>query len=501
MDYKLCRYLKVLIVLLVISQVNAENPTVSSGNHSFRIAIVGGGFAGLAAYERLQETNSFDFDVDIFEASNRVGGRVYPVKFEDGYLQNGAQFINGANNPIYKMAERLGVLTGEEIDDDNFFYSADYHTGDCRIEKEQIEEFGKFVEPIEESFLEVARNPAVWNTTIDVHYNNLYSEFLNRRKRSHEELRNFDSLSRFYRSYYESEWSAPLGKISFYNYAKWSDRSDKLTSFTLDHNGYTALLDELAAKVPSSVLHLNSKISKIDYRGNRTRLQLLDGRWWSTEYDFVIVTIPLGHLKAHATHLFQPTLPQRKLEAIQTLGFGSILKVFLVYDEPFWSKNSTFFVPLYLTGCSSEGYLSSELHTFEPLEWNPNVLATWLSGQGPKLIDTLTDDELADHITQHFRSLMPQATIPSPKRLIRTTWLQNDNFRGTYTYVTPEAAQLRHDPLESMAQPVYYNRRPRLLFAGEATHSRIYQTTIGAYLSGRREVDRLLNYVGKSSSR
>ncbi|KAI6185920.1 Sodium/hydrogen exchanger [Aphelenchoides besseyi] len=240
-------YLKVLIAVIFIVRVNAQNQTVSSGRRKFRIAIVGCGFAGLAAFGRLQETKSPDFHVDIFEASNRVGGRVYPVKFglfnnptnstmflEDGYLQNGAQFINGANNPIYKKAERLGVLTGEEIDDDNFFYSADYHTGDCRIEKELIEEFGKFVEPIEESFLEIARDSAVWNTSIGALYDKLYSKFLNRRKRSHDEVRYLNSLSRFYRSYYESEWSAPLGKISLYNYAKWNDRSDKLTSFTLN---------------------------------------------------------------------------------------------------------------------------------------------------------------------------------------------------------------------------------------------------------------------------
>jgi hypothetical protein len=51
-----------------------------------------------------------------------------------------------------------------------------------------------------------------------------------------------------------------------------------------------------------------------------------------------------------------------------------------------------------------------------------------------------------------------------------------------------------------LARPVYSPKnRLKLLFAGEATHSRIYQTTIGAYLSGRREVDRLMNYLSKNA--
>ncbi len=43
--------------------------------------------------------------------------------------------------------------------------------------------------------------------------------------------------------------------------------------------------------------------------------------------DAVLVTIPLGVLKECATTLFQPKLPDWKLEAIQRLGFGNLNKV------------------------------------------------------------------------------------------------------------------------------------------------------------------------------
>lgn len=84
-----------------------------------------------------------------------------------------------------------------------------------------------------------------------------------------------------------------------------------------------------------------------------------------------------------------------------------------------------------------------------------------------------------------------------PTKLIRTSWF-DDNFRGSYSFITTEAAQLQEDPFELLARPVYHNKKPRVLFAGEATHSRIYQTTIGAYLSGRREADRIINYASKN---
>ncbi len=39
--------------------------------------------------------------------------------------------------------------------------------------------------------------------------------------------------------------------------------------------------------------------------------------------------------------------------------------------------------------------------------------------------------------------------------------------------------------------------KPKILFAGEATHLRYYSTVHGAYLSGKREAKRLLNLYGK----
>jgi hypothetical protein len=51
--------------------------------------------------------------------------------------------------------------------------------------------------------------------------------------------------------------------------------------------------------------------------------------------DKVVVTLPLGVLKASAVE-FSPPLPDWKTGAIERLGYGLLNKVILAYDEPFW---------------------------------------------------------------------------------------------------------------------------------------------------------------------
>jgi monoamine oxidase len=52
--------------------------------------------------------------------------------------------------------------------------------------------------------------------------------------------------------------------------------------------------------------------------------------------EHVIVTVPLGVLKDQVTkELFNPKLPQYKIESIEKLLFGTVDKIFLEYDRPF----------------------------------------------------------------------------------------------------------------------------------------------------------------------
>lgn len=95
----------------------------------------------------------------------------------------------------------------------------------------------------------------------------------------------------------------------------------------------------------------------------------------------------------------------------------------------------------------------------------------------------------------------------------RSKWLADELFLGSYTFITPEASELATDPFALLASPIYHNSKSddiddgeqiphlRVLFGGEGTHSEMFQTTTGAFLSGQREADRVADYLRASGNR
>jgi monoamine oxidase len=72
-----------------------------------RAAVVGAGLAGLVAADELQRAG---VEVVVLEARDRVGGRVWSRRLENGaVVEMGAEFILPGNTAIVELAERFGL--------------------------------------------------------------------------------------------------------------------------------------------------------------------------------------------------------------------------------------------------------------------------------------------------------------------------------------------------------------------------------------------------------
>ena len=102
---------------------------------------------------------------------------------------------------------------------------------------------------------------------------------------------------------------------------------------TFEH-GYTSLLDVLKQNIPPENILFDKCVKTVHWDNEdkdcKVRIECANGESYLADY--VIVTVSLGVLKA-APDIFIPKLPQRKLEAIDRLGFGVVDKVFLLFDE------------------------------------------------------------------------------------------------------------------------------------------------------------------------
>jgi monoamine oxidase len=71
-----------------------------------KVLVVGAGFAGLAAADELARSGA---DIEVFEARDRVGGRVWSVPFAGATVERGAEFILPHDRTVLATAERLGL--------------------------------------------------------------------------------------------------------------------------------------------------------------------------------------------------------------------------------------------------------------------------------------------------------------------------------------------------------------------------------------------------------
>ncbi|GMR60834.1 hypothetical protein PMAYCL1PPCAC_31029, partial [Pristionchus mayeri] len=438
--------------------------------------IIGAGIAGLKAASDLEKAQ---IPYIIVEGSSRIGGRVYPVKFEDGYLQLGATYINGDKNPIYSIAKSNGLI------DLNATYEGDdyvpLHTDREVIQGRDLREFTEFVDGLEEKFYKFAVDGGE-KELLTIAFEKEYQDFLKTGNHSSRRAR-FDSLARMYLTDLETEWAAIMANFALGNYARFDDGSEERTEFSLDKNGFKKILDVISANIPQNKFKFNSVVTNIDYSsGSSVKLDTSTG---SINCQAVIVTCSLGYLKKHSSTLFTPPLPQKKTTAINALGFGNNGKLFLVYDRPWLEKVQ------YRTMALSTPSIFGRGLTFDVTPWSKKTVQFWFSGPAVEEIGAMSDEKLMREITAHLISTLKNMTVPYPQRVFRHMWSSDPLVLGSYSWLTPSAVALG-DANQILAEPIKGdNRRPLVLFAGEATHSSIYQTTIGAYLSGQREAKRL----------
>ncbi|KAJ8250760.1 hypothetical protein COCON_G00226820 [Conger conger] len=282
--------------------------------------------------------------------------------------------------------------------------------------------------------------------------------------------------------------------------------------------GYEGLIHCMMKELPEDIVsyntavkcvHWNSSVQRAGPNGRAFPVWVECENGQSFPADHVILTVPLGYLKKHQKTLLSPPLPLNKMHSIERMGFGTNNKIFLEFEQPFWSADCEVIYFLW----EDESTLTDavrDVHrlwmrklvgftVLKPTERYGHVLCGWIAGHESEHMESLPEEEVLKAMTQLIRQFTGDPTI-TPKKMVRSRWFHEPYTCGSYSYVARGSSgydtEMLAEPLPlkgSTTEPL------QVLFAGEATHCTFFSTVHGALLSGWREGTRIASHYGSSS--
>lgn len=434
----------VIITPSLLSSCNNEGD--GQKTNSKTVIVVGAGISGLAAAKKLKENG---FNVIVLEAQSKVGGRLKTNRSLGVAFDEGASWIHGtAGNPITSLAQQAGMNTAFTDDESILAYDIG---GVLHSDSNFSDTEDKFY-----TVLETLKNNGSSTKSFETVFNELYPTYCN------------DRLWKFFLSTYLTFDTGDLNMLSSLLYNEGEEfGGEELISV----NGYDTIPSYLAIGLN---VQLNQKVTKIDYSNTKI---LVSHNGTVTEADYVLVTVPLGVLKANKID-FVPSLPNTKQNAIQKVGVNCVNKFLLTWETAFWDDEQ------YICYTPDIKDKFNYFVNVKKYQSTVNALMTFAYADKARQTENMTDQQIIEEIMTHLRDIYGN-NIPYPKNILRTKWQTNEYSYGSYSY-TAVGTEMRH--FDDLAEEI----DDKIFFAGEHTEIDYFSTAHGAYLSGIREADKII---------
>lgn len=542
---------------------------VTSNTRHFDTIVIGAGISGLACAARLLERGQGS--VAILEGRDRIGGRISSVYVNGNRLDEGANWIHGIGtkddpNPLMDV---LPHKRYKELDGMVAFRPADVAVeSNSRESSAELEGWQKVAKDASSQHSETGKDlvvpaehagtlmSAVWGSIDSLHEIATKTSAIEGKRTTMLSVvaqdRAFrDAFEKLPSAYHSTLSGLPqfLEPIEAAPLAAQSAEHDQdapgmsLLEYAIDdfegdqvflRDGYTAVIDEVAKDlIKARSLHLDVNVERIVWDTNPVTIETGSGTYTAKS---VVCTIPLGVLKplspasklsvSQHKSFFKPDLPQDKAEAISSLGFGTLDKVFLVYKSPWWREEP--FATIVRKG-NTKSSLSREqpdekhndsnepdsfmgfTHNLPGIAIGPDgtvstgprllslmnlnslcgfpVLSCFVSCANAVHMENLPEDEAADLIHGSLCQWFGRE-VPRYEAAHVTKWATDKHSLGSYSHMITGLSETRHR--ECFQHPLRNKHGATLAFAGEHTSRNHFATAHGALISGRREADRIL---------
>lgn len=417
----------------------------------YDVIVIGAGMAGIGAAKELQEHGK---KVIIFEASNRVGGRVYTGTLGGTPIDFGANWIHGIDeNPIMELAKKYHIETIPFDYDSIEVFSPTGH----KLGPDEMDHLDKIDDALH-STIRTQQN----EQDNDMPLQSALTDWINSYSPDDQLLAKFCLSSDI-----EDDYGANATDLSLYYY---NSDSELKGGDNFIPNGYKQLVDAVAE--PLSIW-LNCEVQGINYSDTGVTVTTSQGTFTA---NYAICAIPLGVLKKGRI-AFNPPLPAEKQASIDRLKMGLLHKTILRFPEVFWNREipNMGYIPE-VQGCWVY-FVNLQKFNGAP------ILVGFNHGYYAEELEKLTDEQAKDKMMEVLR-IMYGSSIPEPTAYVTARWEEDPLSIGSYSHIPVGASDKDY---EEMAKPVQ-----NLRFAGEATIHTFPGTVHGAYISGMREAQRII---------
>ena len=390
---------------------------------SYDVIVIGAGYAGLTTTYELRKAGK---NVLLLEARDRVGGRVWTQRFDDGsYVDLGGAWVGPTQDRLYALAHLFGVETFKTYNQGKSIQSF----------RGQVKPYKGLIPPLPVGAL-LSLDAAIKKLNKLAKTVNLAEPWLTPNAGQFDSMTlaswmqqqmSFSVARQFFKIAAEAIWAADPAEVSLLHalfYIKSGRDLDTLMNIKDGAQeerfvgGAQTIADRMAATFPDRIRY-NSPVKAIVQDSELAHV-VTEAITYKTRR--VIVTVPPA-LQNRID--FQPLLPAQRAQLLQRMPMGSVWKCYAIYDKPFWRERG-------LNGLAAtpDGHVTV---TFDnsPKDGSQGVMMGFVLGNQAKEFSTLSDEDRKLSALHSFATFFGSEAL-KPVRYLDHSFMNEEWSRGCY---------------------------------------------------------------------